>query len=667
MRLTLKSLIFEVIFGVVSLFLFVGSVGAIYESQTALPDVVEGEILVIYKADQSPAELQKISDNYLILSPEQQLQYLRSIGEDIPETFGTPNVSEEVLGISTEKLIAKISPFARLSNPPTRIVNNASVAATLKNLADSKKRFVNTFYQDNQIAQSKVQELKALEFTNYVYKSESKNVEAEIQKIKELDEVDIVEPNRIFYTLDKTPNDPQFPKMWALPALNAPKAWDKSVGSNSVIVGVVDNGIDKSHPDLKDRVTEVVTSGGCGTSGDHGTHVAGSIGAAGNNSLGVVGLNWDVKIVGAKSLCGSSGSGSAIIQGINDVVAKGAKVINMSLGGRGSCGGYGRAIDAAVAKGVTVVVAAGNDNSDARNFAPANCSNVITISALGPNDEKAHYSNFGPNIWAGSPGGNPSGGSSTCKSDSSDCILSTWPSGIRCPSTGQTDGYCPIAGTSMASPNAAGVVALMYAVNPSMNNEKVKNILKETSKDLGTAGRDNYYGWGKIDAAAAIAKAAEGGGTQPTPSGVVATVTSAPPASITAAITSSINPTNTTAPRATNPPSSPTRAILPTLFLPPITVTAGVPNTTPIPTPMGAKSAVISQTYQDSCGEGSYRSLIVECSDGRKDTIASSSGCDKIEALMSSAIYFCAKLENSDVTPNPVKKATRYKVIWNNQ
>ena len=667
MRFLFKSLVFDLILGFVFLIYFVGNVGAIYESQSALPDVVEGEILVIYKADQSPAELQQISDNYLILSPEQQLQYLRSIGEDIQDNISNPNQSKDVLGISTDVLIAKISPFARLSNPPQRFVNNASVAATLKNLADSKKRFVNTFYQDNQIAQSKVQELKALDFTNYVYKSESKNVEAEIQKIKELNEVDIVEPNRIFYTLEKTPNDPQYPKMWALPALNAPKAWDKSTGSNSVIVGVVDNGIDKSHPDLKDRVTEVVTSGGCGTSGDHGTHVAGSIGAAGNNSLGVVGLNWDVKIVGAKSLCGSSGSGSAIIQGINDVVAKGAKVINMSLGGKGSCGGYGRAIDAAVAKGVTVVVAAGNDNSDARNFAPANCSNVITISALGPNDEKAHYSNFGPNIWAGSPGGNPRGGSSTCKADSSDCILSTWPVGIRCPSTGQTDGYCPIAGTSMASPNAAGVVALMYAVNPSMNNEKVKNILKETSKDLGTPGRDDQYGWGKIDAAAAIAKAAEGGGTLPPPSGVVTTVTSAPSTSITSTITSSIDPTNTTVPKATNPPILTTRAVSPTLYLPPISVTHGVPNITPLPTPVGAKSAVISQTYQDSCGEGSFRSMIVECSDGRKDTIASSSGCDKIESLMSSAIYFCAKLENNESTPSPVKKATRYKVIWNNQ
>jgi len=236
----------------------------------------------------------------------------------------------------------------------------------------------------------------------------------------------------------------------------------------------------------------------------HGTQVAGSIAVSTGNGVGVAGVAFNAKIVPLRVLgkCGgySSDIADAIIWASGGIVGgiaqndRPARVINMSLGGGGPCDRTMQdAIDSARSRGAVVVVAAGNENADARNSTPANCAGVITVVATDRAGGRAYYSNFGEAVDIAAPGGDvrSAGGG----------ILPTLNSGATGP---RTDSYGFYQGTSMAAPQVAGVVALMLSRNPALTPDQIEDTLKSTARAFPSSCANCVAGI--VDAAAAVAR-----------------------------------------------------------------------------------------------------------------------------------------------------------------
>jgi serine protease len=365
--------------------------------------------------------------------------------------------------------------------------------------------------------------------------------------------VEYAEPDRILrHTM--TPNDPRYNEQWhyfeAAGGINAPPAWDKSTGTG-VVVAVIDTGY-RPHADLAanilqgyDFISDTFVSndgngrdtdasdpgdwinpGECGpgdpaafeASSWHGTHVSGTIAARTNNSLGVAGIAFNARIVPARVLgkCGgfTSDIADAIVWTSGGTVsgvpanANPAKVLSISLGGGGACDNTTQnAINSARSRGASVIVAAGNENSNAANSTPANCSGVVTVAAVGRNGGKASYSNFGATVEVAAPGG--SGGANS--------VLSTLNAGSTTPGA---DSYALYNGTSMATPHVSGVVALMLSVKPTLTPDQVTSILQSTARAFPAT--CSQCGAGIVNASAAVDAAI--GGTTPPPPGTIAEV-----------------------------------------------------------------------------------------------------------------------------------------------
>ena len=307
-----------------------------------------------------------------------------------------------------------------------------------------------------------------------------------------------------------TPNDQFYPLQWHYPKINLPAAWDVTTGA-PVIVAVVDTGIRFDHQDVQGVTVQGYdfidndsnpTDPGCVTAPDdpsHGTHVAGTIAALTNNGVGVAGVTWGgasgVKIMPVRALDGCGhGTDVAAASGIIYAADNGAKVINLSLRFLASPQVVQDAVNYAYNRGVTLVAAAGNDNGPVGY--PAAYPNVIAVAAIACDNTKASYSNFGPEISVAAPGGD----TPDCDGDGSpDWVLSTWWSPTL--SSGNYYGYDQ--GTSMAAPHVSGVAALLISrgiVGPAA----IRNRLQQTATDLGAPGWDPYFGWGLVNAAAAV-------------------------------------------------------------------------------------------------------------------------------------------------------------------
>jgi thermitase len=305
-----------------------------------------------------------------------------------------------------------------------------------------------------------------------------------LQVLKGRREVEYAEPDATAHAFATT-NDPYFTNgsQWYLSKIQAPSAWDVTTGASSVVVAVLDTGVRASHPDLAGKVL----AGRDFAAGDsdptdengHGTAVAGLIGAATGNGTGMAAVAWKTSILPVRVL-GRDGSGSHsdIADGIVWATDQGADVINLSLGGTGSSSTLQNAVNYAWSKGVVIVAAAGNSGDSVPCY-PAACTNVVAVSATNSSDTRTDWSNYGSYVDIAAPGEN---------------VLTL--SG--------SNGYEAMDGTSFSSPVTAGVVALMRAANPALSNANIVSALLANADDLGASGRDNDYGYGRVNARRAV-------------------------------------------------------------------------------------------------------------------------------------------------------------------
>jgi thermitase len=257
-------------------------------------------------------------------------------------------------------------------------------------------------------------------------------------------------------------------------------------------VGIIDTGIDQTHPDLAGKTVGCATSynagllihnGVCTDDNGHGSHVSGTISANTNNGQGVAGVAFNSPIVMCKALATAAGTGltSDIANCINWTAKQGVKVISMSLGG-GDNATLKSAVQTAYnnGNGVLLVAAAGNDGNSNLNY-PAGYAEVVSVAATDNNDHRASFSNANSDVEVAAPGVN---------------VESTY--------TGGT--YMQLSGTSMATPHVAGVAAVIADLNPTANAATLRSKLDAAVDDIGGAGRDVNFGFGRVN----LCKAAGG-------------------------------------------------------------------------------------------------------------------------------------------------------------
>lgn len=281
------------------------------------------------------------------------------------------------------------------------------------------------------------------------------------------------EPDYLMY-LDTIPNDRHFSVLWGMKTIKAPYAWGKFTGSSGVVVGVVDSGIDYRHKDLTDNIW-VDQSGEsiCGwdffnddsdpmDKNSHGTHVAGTIGAVGNNGIGVTGVTWNVKMAALK-IAGESGAvcASAAVRAVEYAIDKEIPILNNSWGGRVYCESMKSVIEQYDGLFIASSGNSGLDNDIYPHFPSAyDCDNIISVAATCRNDRLAVFSNYGAlSVDIAAPG---------------DEIYSSI----------LNNGYGYKSGTSMAAPHVAGAAALLKGYMPDLTALEIKNIILSSAEKI---------------------------------------------------------------------------------------------------------------------------------------------------------------------------------------
>jgi thermitase len=296
------------------------------------------------------------------------------------------------------------------------------------------------------------------------------------------------------------PDDPMYAQAYGLAQMQAPTGWGEAgLGSfpagNGVKVGIVDTGVDQSHEDLVGQTVDcagvnsfgvsgfedpTIVDGKCTDDNDHGTHVSGIVDAIANNGKGIAGVAFNSKLSECKALS-SSGSGSTA--GIANCIVwasqQGDRVISMSLGGPASTT-LQQAVQTAWndGNGAVVLAAAGNDGDSTVSY-PAGYPEVVSVAAVDSSDAHASFSNVNSDVEVSAAGVN---------------VLSAKRGG----------GYEQLSGTSMATPNAAGVAALIAYQNPTWTAAQIRSKLDGSVDDLGAAGRDPTFGFGRVNLATAL-------------------------------------------------------------------------------------------------------------------------------------------------------------------
>lgn len=511
----------------------------------------------------------------------------------------TENIHQQILiqykeGYTPPQVAADATTQAKIQSQP--IIGSLRIASENLFPAKNPQEILNKYAQTNERAKVtrmnnylsfKPKRKTALENVQVATVQSGQSVDQAVAEYEKLPEVEYATKRPVMYPM-ATPNDPYLNKEWGEIKMQAQTAWDTSTGSNTVTVAVVDSGVDITHPDLAGQVVALPGSNTCTPQScpgethldpnnpvddvGHGTHVSGTIGAIGNNALGVVGVNWKVKILAVKTMGPNGGDANP---GIEFAIDSGAKIINLSLGGcthggaldsKGTCTESAgntqidpftkNTLDDAARAGVTVVVAAGNSGKqDAKyhtlvnyNNTPGAVGKVIVVGATGPSDERASYSSWGTIVDIAAPGGNYS------KGGAPSMILSTVPPSLNLnPNAWVTlsSGYAYGQGTSMATPQVVGAAALLLSINPNLTPNQIRNILVQTADPITT---DKPIG-PRLNLAKAVAAVSENITDNPT---ITTGITSIPTIPLPDN-TSPTSPQTTSAPTA--PFASPTLAL----------------------------------------------------------------------------------------------------------
>lgn len=311
-----------------------------------------------------------------------------------------------------------------------------------------------------------------------------------LEALKKSDKVEYAEED-FERRLEDTPNDPAFAiAHWNLKKINSEAAWDITKGDPSVAVAVLDSGVLETHEDLvgkftADRYNFVDGNTDVTDVTGHGTAVMGLVGAITNNAKGVASLGRNVsimplRVVKTDGYADSSKIADAIIYAANN----GAKVINISLGGLGESQTEQDAINYAWGKGVVLAAAAGSSGTEGIVY-PAKSDNVIAVGGTDANDLKANFSNTGQGLDVVAPG-------------------------VNVYTTTRLGAYSGFSGTSSSTPHVSALAGLIFSLNPNMANQELVDIITSTALDLGATGWDDQFGFGRINALAAL----QGAGAQ---------------------------------------------------------------------------------------------------------------------------------------------------------
>ena len=321
------------------------------------------------------------------------------------------------------------------------------------------------------------------------YDELEKNPNAVLNRLKNNKYILNVEPN---YTaeFDFVPNDPAYANQKsALELINAPAGWDITKGVGSPVIAIVDSGV-AVHPDLPNLLSGYSAVSGLSPTNDktgHGTNVAGTAGAVGNNKVGVAGINWNAKLLPVKVDDATGALTTAnVAKGIIWAADNGAKVINLSLGQTTDSTTLKSAIDYAYNKGCAIFAATGNNSTNSIHY-PARYANVVAVGGASASG-RASTSNYGTGIDVVAYG----------------AFFSTSSSGS----------YATSSGTSFASPQAAGLASLIWAVDPSLTNAQVYDLIRHNAQPLG-GGFNSETGYGLIDMGKTLEVVAAGVGQVP--------------------------------------------------------------------------------------------------------------------------------------------------------
>lgn len=327
-----------------------------------------------------------------------------------------------------------------------------------------------------------------------IFSSKNKTSSDLVQFFNDDSNVEYVEPTYIYLPneqpltrrtmIARAPNDELYPDyQWNLPMIGTEVGWTFTRGSDKVTIAVVDTGVDLDHPDLVQRLTSgrniLADNDNPNDDNGHGTHVAGIIASQTNNREGIAGITWFNKIMPVKVM-NKDGSGTSfdVAQGIRWATDHGADVINLSLGNYQPSKVLEEAIQYAFDKNVVIIAATGNDNTDQPGY-PAAYPQVLGVSAVDQNGNRAEFSNYGTYVDVVAPG-------------------------VAIASTYLGKQYAELSGTSMASPHVTALAGLIRSTYPDLSNSEVIRIIKRTTTDLGEPGTDAYYGDGLIDIVQAL-------------------------------------------------------------------------------------------------------------------------------------------------------------------